>query len=99
MDVGDQDPIVGHGHALVLSAGQTLLHLPLIEHTGPAVDDQLKGRQILLKAAAGGIGEHRLFSRIAPDPARQLDRADIIALAVMGAALADQDLAALLELI
>lgn len=87
--MGNQDPIIGHRNVLIPGAAVTAPHLPLIEHTAAAVDNQLILSEIFRKFLARSKLEYRFFSGIPADPGRQLDRSDISALAVMGAALAD----------
>lgn len=74
---------------LIPGAAQAVFHLPLIEHAAATVKDQLVRSQVLWELCAGGKLEVQLLPSILPDPAGNLFRPDIAALAVMGAALAD----------
>ena len=39
--MGNQNSVIGHGNSLIPGAAQSVSHLPLIEHTAAAVDNQL----------------------------------------------------------
>ena len=43
--LGDGDAVVGDGHAAVQTVADAGVHLPLVEHTAAAVDDQGVGER------------------------------------------------------
>ena len=49
LHVCNQNPIIGYGQILILSAFQAVFHLPFIEHAAPAVNNQFIFRKILRK--------------------------------------------------
>ena len=61
-----------------------------VEHTPAAMYNQSKPRKILWEFTAGGEAEAKLLTRVFFQPGGQLDGADIPALAMVGAALADK---------
>ena len=75
---------------LVLCTGDPVFHFPLVEHAAAAVDDHVIVCHILRKFRAGSEGEGRGCAGVLSDPVWQLNGADVIALPVMGAALADK---------
>ena len=82
--MGDGDAVVCDGDTAGHSSLNPGFHLPLVEHTAAAVDHQGVLGDILRKFTAGGEAELQLFSGVVPNPGRQLLRADIPALAVVG---------------
>ena len=91
VDIRNQNTIVGHRNAAVLCIGEAVFHLALIEHAGTAVDDELVRLEIIRECAAACEMIIEFFAGVLLNPARQLDRADVVTLAVMGAAFRDQD--------
>ena len=91
MHLGDGHAVIGDGHPGSHGPLHPGLHLPVVEHTAAAVDGQRDAVKVLRKFAAGSEAELQVFfAGVAVDPRRQLHRADILALAMMGAALGDQ---------
>ena len=97
MNGADQHAVIDHGHILQHTAFGAILHFSLIEHTAAAVHDQGVGRKVIGKFRAGAGTEFRIHPGILPDPAGDLYRADIVALAVMGTALGDEDFIAVFQ--
>jgi len=73
------------------------MHFAVIQHAGAAVDDHPVRRKIIGKIPAGAKIEFRLKTRVFPYHVGQFNGADVIALAVVGAALADKELVAVLQ--
>ena len=88
MHTGDGDSVIGHGDPGSLGAFQPELHFFFVQHAAAAVDDQPERGKIFRET--GSAGKLKLQ--------RQFDGPDIFALPVMGAALADQDSIAVLQL-
>ena len=61
------------------------------------MDDQLVGGGIFWKIPAGGVLQLKLFSGVFPQPPGNLHRADVLALAVVGAALGNENFVAVLK--
>ena len=91
LHIGNQNPIIGHRDLLIGSAAKTALHLPRIQHTAAAMNDQLIAGHILWKFRPRCKMKLRRFSRVLTDPGRQLLRADVTALAMMRTALGNKD--------
>ena len=91
LHIGNQNPIIGHRDLLIDSAAKTALHLPRIQHTAAAMNDQLIAGHILWKFRPRCKMKLRRFSRVLTDPSRQLLRADVTALAMMRTALGNKD--------
>ena len=94
---GDRDTVVDHGDTRRFSCTLAILHLLLIEHTTAAVDDNLVRRKIIGEAGTGGEIIRDICVCICFQPSGKLHGADIAALAVMGTALRDQYLIAVLQ--
>ena len=88
--MGDGNAVVGKWHARVGGGFPAVVHLPAVEHAAPAVDDQLVGGQILGEVPAGGVLQPQVFAGVLPQPPGDFHRADVLALAVVGAALGDE---------
>ena len=96
--IGDGDAVVGNGHGLVSGALHAVLDFPAVEHTTAAVDDQGIRRQVFREIAAAGRFDADILMRIITKPAGNLDRADVVALAMMGTAFGNEDRVAVLQL-
>ena len=96
--LGDGHAVVDHGDAGGLGDGDPVLHGGLVEHTAAAVDHQVEAGKVLGELSAGAKGEVKNLSGVIPNPAGDLHRADVVALAVVGAALGDQDPVPVLQL-
>ena len=94
--LGDKDPVIGDGDALIAAAGGTVFHFPFIEHTSSAVHHQAVSADVVRKLCAGSKDKFRIFARILSYPAGDLMRSDIITLAVMGTAFRNEDFVAVL---
>ncbi len=97
----DQRSVIREGNPRVLGTVHPILHLPLRQHTAAAMDDHgvfLRGK-LLGEAPAGGEFKAKVPSRVLPDPSGQLHRADVLALAVVGTALGNEHLFAVLQLL
>ena len=92
--MGDGNAVVYHRNAGLFGGKRSAFHLFIIEHASAAVDDQRVLVQIVREALSGTESEFRFHTRKALDPARYLDRTDIIALPVMRAPFRDQDFVA-----
>ena len=90
-----ENAVVGVGDTLCSSPCSTAFHFLLVQHTAAAVYNQLIRGQIFRKAVAGGKVKLKAFPGVTLYPFRQLYRADVVALAVVGAALRDEDAAAI----
>ena len=88
--IGNQNPIICHGNLLIPGTGHAVLHFSFIQHASSAVDNQSVLSQFLRKLCPRRKLKFQTLSRILPDPARDLNSADIIALPVVGAPLTDQ---------
>jgi hypothetical protein len=91
--------VIGKRHAMVGGAAAAVLHLAVIEHAGPAVDDNPVPGKIVRKIAAGAETELKRHAAVVLYHAGQFDRADVVALAVVGAALADKDFIAAVQIV
>ena len=98
MHTGDGDSVIGHGDPGSLGAFQPELHFLFVQHAAAAVDDQPERGKIFRETGSAGKLKLQVFPGIILDPARQFDGPDIFALPMMGAALADQDSIAVLQL-
>ena len=88
--------VIYERYALIQRAVHAVSHLAWVQHTRAAVYHHSIGRKVVREARAAGPFEFKLLAGILHQPARYLDRADVIALAVMGTALAYQQLVAVL---
>ena len=85
--LGDGNAVVGDGHMAVQAVTDAGLHLPFVEHTAAAVDDQGVGREILGELPTGGEVIVQVAASVLFQPVRELLCADVPALPVMGTAL------------
>ena len=67
-------------------------HLAVVDHAAAAVQDQIVAAQVFGKLVAGYEIERGSHAGVAAHHARQLDRADVVALAMVGACLRDEDM-------
>ena len=88
--VRDGNAVVGHGDSGVICTFHTIADLPFIEHTAATVDDQTVSGQIVRESGSTGKFKVQFFTSMLSDPTRELHSSDIVALAMMGAAFADQ---------
>ena len=87
MHLGDGNAVVGDGHMAVQAVTDAGLHLPFVEHTAAAVDDQGVGREILGELPTGGEVIVQVAASVLFQPVGELLCADVPALPVMGTAL------------
>ena len=88
---GNGDPVVRERHLLFFRLPHSGEHGIFRQHAAAAVDHQPVRCEVFRKTAAGAGFEDQLFSGMCLQPARDLDRSDVVALTVMGAALRHQD--------
>ena len=99
MHIGNGDAVIGHGHALGQGHLVAVYHFLFIEHAGTTVHNQLILAQVRGEFGATGEAKFRLGFSILANPVGHLHGADILALAMMGAALADKNLIPVLNTI
>ena len=95
--VGYGCSVVGYGDRGVVSAFQAVFHFSFVEGAAAAVNDQPVFGEISRKFGSAGELEIRLFFCVLPYPVGQFYGADIVALAVMGAAFTDEDSVIILQ--
>ena len=78
--------VIYERYALIQRAVHAVSHLAWVQHTRAAVYHHAVGRQVVREARAASSTEFKMLASILHQPARYLDRADVIALAVMGTA-------------
>ena len=91
LHIGNCSSVIGNRNIGIFCTFQAIFHLPFIERTAAAVNDHLIAIQFQREFRSAGEFKIQLFSGIIPNPARKLDRADIITLSVVRAAFRDQD--------
>ena len=74
-----------------------VFHFLFMEHTAAAMHNKRIIFQIFGKFTAGGKGISRLYTRKFRNPMREFDGSNVTALAVMGAALGNQNLVTIME--
>ena len=89
--VGDGDAVVRKRDVLVVRALGTIVHFTLRQHTTAAMHDDSVTRQIIRKLRTTREFELHILSTMFADHLRQLLRADVATLAMMRAALGNQD--------
>ena len=90
LHIGNGDTVVSDWHVLINSTFHPIADLALIQHTASAMNNQCIFRQIFRKFSAGTQLNIQLFACVILQPSRYLNTADVITLAMMGAALCDQ---------
>ena len=91
MHLRDGDAVVRDGDGLLGGAAQARLHFALVQHARAAVNDERVRGEVIRELTARGEGKIDVPAGVAFHPARQLFRADVTALAVMCAALGDEN--------
>ena len=89
--MGDGDAVVGKGDPGVGGSLSAVLHFPLIEHAAAAVDHHGIRGKVLWEFGAGAELEIQGLAGVLLEPVWQLYGADVVALAVVGAAFADKN--------
>lgn len=97
MHIGNGNAVVGHGDVLRCSTLAAALHFAFVEHAAAAMHYKLVLGQVLGKFRAAAEAEFRLRFGEAANPAGKLYCADVLTLAVVCAALADEHLITVLE--
>ncbi len=99
VEVGEEDAVVDDGDVGGLGGGDAGEHFAAGEHAGAAVDDEGIGGEVCGPALAGGVDEVEVFSGFLLEEAGDFDGADVIVLAVVGAAFGDEDFVAVAEVL
>ena len=99
MHIGNGDAVVGHGDVLRYSTFAAALYFAFVEHAAAAMHYKLILGQVLWELRATAEAEFRLRFGKAANPAGKLYCADVLTLAVVRAALADEYLIAILHCI
>ena len=94
--MGNGCSIVGKGDVLLLRTQPAVLHFAIIQHTRSAVDNQFVGGKVFGEIASGVKTIIRLLSGIIFYPMGKFHSADVVALAVVGTAFANQDFVTIL---
>lgn len=97
--IGDGDAVISHRDILLSSTFVAVQHLAFVQHAGAAMDDESVRRQVGGKFRAAAPGKFRLRPGVAAYPGGQLNGADVGALAVVGAAFADENFVAVFDFI
>ena len=95
--VCDDEAIVGDWDAGPAALEDAREHLPAVEHTGAAVDDEFVLGDVVGPFAAGQGGEVEFAADVLGEPSRDFYPADVFADGVMRAGLGDKDFVARLE--
>lgn len=90
--------VIRERHTLLCSTIHSVFKLFLIQHTAAAMNDKLITAEILRKFAAAAPLILKLCTSKLFQPARQLNGADILTLAMMSATLADKNLIPVFQL-
>ena len=91
VDVCDNEPVVGHRHALVGGTLVAVAHFAFVEHARAAVDDDFVGPEVFGELRSGAGFDDDVLAAELLEPAGDFDGSDIVALTVVGAAFGDED--------
>ena len=86
----NDSPIIGDGYVGIFCTFQAVSHLAFVQRTSAAVYDQTVRSKLRRKFGSAGEFEIQFLPGVCKDPCGKFLCADISALPVVGAALADQ---------
>ena len=98
-DQGDYGAVVGEGDGLVGGGAHAVLDFAVVQHAAAAVDHHGIRGKVLWEFGAGAELEIQGLAGVLLEPVWQLYGSNVAALAVVGAALGDQNGVAVLQLI